>query len=221
MEGRTPMPLLGEQIELVDLPRIEEHLAGLPGDAGIDQRLPHAEAVHDLQRPLRPSRWRGCRRTGCSSCRGRRSDGPCSPSRGRRRAHGASPRRSPPDGAPARYVPGRADRPVRSGGDLAAHRSCGIDRHAPAACPARPPPAPAVLKIRQSATASVDRLGRAQHLAIHSAAHSKRTDLLQCPTCRPCYSRLPCCSCPTSFMTFAWYGHLKYAWTGPRGLSFW
>ena len=37
-EGRHAVAGLGQQVELVDLARVEEHLAVLPGDALVEQR---------------------------------------------------------------------------------------------------------------------------------------------------------------------------------------
>ena len=51
-EGRVLVPVLGQQVELVDLAFIEEHLAGIPGNALFDHRLTAAEPVEDFERPF-------------------------------------------------------------------------------------------------------------------------------------------------------------------------
>ena len=54
-EGRHAVAGLGQQVEFVDLARVEEHLARAPGDALVEQGLRHAQPVHDLERALRPA----------------------------------------------------------------------------------------------------------------------------------------------------------------------
>ncbi len=46
---------LGQQVELVDGTRVEEHLALLPGDALVEQDLAETQTIHDLERSLRPA----------------------------------------------------------------------------------------------------------------------------------------------------------------------
>jgi hypothetical protein len=50
-EGRPPVALLGQEIEFVDLPVPEEHLAGVPDDPLLDE-TPDPQPIADLERAL-------------------------------------------------------------------------------------------------------------------------------------------------------------------------
>jgi hypothetical protein len=54
-EGRHAVAGLRQQIELVDLPGAQEHLAAFPGHAAVEQGLRKPQPVHDLERALGPA----------------------------------------------------------------------------------------------------------------------------------------------------------------------
>ena len=51
-EGRAPMPILGQQVEFIDLTVAEKHLSDIPDDALFHQRLGATQPVEDFQGPL-------------------------------------------------------------------------------------------------------------------------------------------------------------------------
>jgi hypothetical protein len=62
MKAGPLVPFFGQQVEVVDLPFVEEDLAEIPDHALVDHRIAAAEPVEDLKRPLGESRSRASRR---------------------------------------------------------------------------------------------------------------------------------------------------------------